>query len=124
MSTTLDASFLRTVVLVTSFRGDDLHRAQAALLIIGLQIGEFDAGLLPAEICGDDTHLAGIACGSLVAQKLIEACGRVKSSSALANGRKVNLYRIAANRESTVRTWLARHGYQDHAPDFQTQLAI
>lgn len=124
MSTKLDAEFLRNVVLVASFRGDDLHRAQAALLLIGLQVGEFDAGMLPAELCAGDPHLSGIACGSLAAQRLIECCGRVKSSSPLANGRKVNLWRVPAGRESTVRAWLARRGYSDRVPEWQTKLAI
>lgn len=52
MSTTLDSSFLRSVILVSSFRGDDINRAQAALLLIGLHLQDFTAGHLPKEICG------------------------------------------------------------------------
>lgn len=105
-----------------------MHRAQAALLLIGLQRLDFDAGMLPAELTTradgtPDVHLAGMACASLCAQKLIVGVGRVKSSSELANGRKVNLWRIPADRVATVRTWLARHGYQDTVP-IQPELAL
>lgn len=112
MSTTqLDPELLRTVIIATSFRGDAMARCQAALLMIGLRGLDFDAGIIPGEICNGDQHLAGMACASLCAQKLIESVGRVRSSNALANGRKVNLWRIPANKVNVVRTWLARHGY-------------
>ena len=98
-----------------------MHGAQAALLLIGLQGIDFDAGMLPGEICGDDVHLAGMACASLCAQKLIEGVGRVKSSSPLANGRKVNLWRITNAQKA--RTWLARNGFTDQVPA-QTEMAL
>ena len=120
---TLSTDVLRNVILVSSFRGDDLHRAQAALLLIGLTGIDFDAGMLPGEICGADVHLAGMACASLCAQKLIVGVGRVKSSSPLANGRKVNLWRIPSDRITTVRTWLSRHGYTDTPSQQEMQLA-
>ena len=118
---TLSTDVLRNVILVSSFRGDDLHRAQAALLLIGLTGIDFDAGMLPGEICGDDVHLAGMACASLCAQKLIVGVGRVKSSSPLANGRKVTLWRIT--NAALARTALARWGYLDTPSQQEMQLA-
>lgn len=120
--TTLEPELLRNVVLASSFRGADIDRACAALLLIGLRGIDFDAGMLPGEICGDDAQLAGMACASLCAQKLIVGVGRVKSSSPLANGRKVNLWRIPADRISTVRTWLARRGIA--FPQSQMELSL
>jgi len=124
MSTTLDASFLRAVVLTTSFRGSAMKSAQAALLIIGLRKQDFCAADMPAEICDGNRHLAGCATGSLIAIGLLEVVGRKKSPDVRAKGRKLDVLRIPAEKVSTARTWLARHGYQDHAPTFQTQLAI
>lgn len=109
----LHPEFLRNVILVSSFRGDDHHRICAALLLIALKLPEIDAGMVPAEICGHSKTALGIATGSLIAQNLLEVCGRVRSSSPSANGRKVNRIRIPAGRLSTVQTWLARHGYKD-----------
>lgn len=111
MSTQLDAGFLRMVILATGFRGDVMARCQAAFLMILLRGGDADAGCIPGEIANGDQYLAGMACASLRAQGLIEGVGRVKSSSPLANGRKVNLWRIPAAKVNTVRTWLARHGF-------------
>ena len=124
MSTTLSPDFLRNVILVSSFRGDDHHRICAALLIIGLRGQEFDAGMVPAELCGDSQTALGIATGALIAQNLLEICGRVRSSSVKANGRKVNALRVPANRYATVKAWLSRHGYIDTAPAQQTELTL
>ena len=123
MSTTLSNDFLRTLVLVHGFRGEAIDRACAGLLLMGLRGIDFDAGMLPGEICGDDPHLAGMPCASLCAQKLIVGVGRVKSSSPLANGRKVNLWRIPSDRTNAARTWLDRHGI-DATPQDQLSLAI
>lgn len=124
----LSPEVMRNIILVASFRGDDLHRAQAALLLIGLQGVDFNAGELPGELCTKpdgtpDAHIAGMACASLAAQNLIVGIGRVRSSSPLANGRKVNLWRIPSDRVATARTWLARHGYSDKFPA-QAELAL
>lgn len=115
--TTLDNSLLRSIILASSFRGSDFTRCQAAFLMILLAGIDADAGMLPQEVCMNsqtnepDPHLAGMACASLCSQKLIESVGRVRSSSPLANGRKVSLWRIAPNKRQTVLTWLSRHGY-------------
>ena len=129
MSTALTAEVLRNVVLVSSFRGTDLDRCQAAfLLILRLQVTA-DAGMIPAETLTNsktgqfDPQLAGMACASLVAQRLIESVGRVRSSSPLANGRKVNNYHIPADRQATVRTWLARRGYLTETQQQELKLA-
>lgn len=109
----LHPDFLRAVVLVSSFRGDDHNRICAALLLIGCKLATFDAGMVPAELCGHSKTALGIATGSLLAQGLLEVCGRVRSSSPAANGRKVNQIRIPEGKLGAVQTWLSRHGYKD-----------
>jgi hypothetical protein len=124
----LDPTLARAIILATSFRGAAMHRCQAALLMIGLNGLDFDAGMLPGEIATKDdgtpdAQMAGMACASLASQGLLEAVGRVRSSNPLANGRKINLYRIPAAKVTTVRTWLQRHGYPAGQNE-QTALAI
>ncbi len=119
---TLHPEFLRNVVLVASFRGDDHSRICAALLLIGKKLPEYDAGMVPAELCGHSKTALGIATGSLIAQGLIEVCGRVRSSSPSANGRKVNQIRLKQGRLNAVNTWLARHGYKDAETPSQMEL--
>lgn len=118
----LHPDFLRNVVLVASFRGDDHDRICAALLLIGCKLPTFDAGMVPAEFCGHSKTALGIATGALIAQNLLEVCGRVRSSSPSANGRKVNQIRIPEGRLGAVKCWLARHGYQD--PESPAQMAL
>jgi hypothetical protein len=124
---TIAPSLLRSIIVASSFRGDDMHRCQAAFLMILLTGIDADAGMLPQEVCMNsqtnepDPHLAGMACASLCSQKLIESVGRVRSSSPLANGRKVSLWRIAPGKHQTVRTLLSRWGYA--SPDSPTQLS-
>lgn len=113
MSTTLDAQFLRAVVLMTGFRGGkDMRRTQAALLLIGLRGVDYTAADLPAEITNGNKHLAGAATGSLIAIGLLEVVGRVKSPDPRAKGRKLDVLRIPAPKWSTAKNWLASNGYQ------------
>jgi len=107
----LTPEFLRTVIIVSGFRGDDMARAQAALLMIGLHQQDFTAGHLPKEICGESKSLAGCATGALISMGLLEVVGRVKSPNPDANGRKCNLLRIPGDKVNTARTWLRLRGY-------------
>ena len=125
MSTTLDASFLRAVVVMTGFRGHAMKSAQAALLMIGLRGHTFTAADLPGEVTGGSRHVAGAATGALISIGLLECVGRVKSPHENAKGRKLDLLQIPAAKYSTARTWLSANGYQDHAPQMQqTEMAI
>lgn len=123
MSATLSPDFLRAVILTVGFRGDAMHSACAALLLIGLRGETFSGADLPAEITQGSKTLAGCACGYLTAAGLVECVGRIKSPHPDAKGRRVNLLRIPADRVATARVWLARHGYQDYAPA-QAELAL
>lgn len=123
MTTQLDRGFLSAIILTTSFRGDDMARAQAALLLIGLAQKEFTAGHLPKEICGDSKSLAGCATGALLTAGLIVPIGRVRSPNPDANGRKCNLLTVPDDKKPLARLWLARHGYQDHV-EIQTEIAV
>lgn len=105
-----DPSLMRAILLSVSFLGNDMSRVQGAFLMVLLR-GDADAGVLPSELFNGDLHLAGMACASLRAQGIIESVGRVKSSNPLANGRRVSLWRIPANKVNTARTWLSRNGY-------------
>lgn len=122
MSTQLDAGFLRNVVLVASFRGDDHDRICACLLMLAKRLGTIDAGMVPADLCGNSKTALGIATGALLAMNLLEVCGRVRSSSPLANGRRVNALRIATGRMNAVNHWLQSRGYTDEQN--QLEMAI
>jgi len=111
--TQMHAEFLRQIVLVSSFRGDDVDRVSAGLLLIGLGSATFNAGDLPGELVGDSKTLAGIATGRMIATGLLEVVGRVRSSSPLANGRKVNQLRVNPLKVTQARNWLAARGYTD-----------
>ena len=121
--TTLDPSFLRALVIMSGFRGNAMKSAQAGLLMIGLRGGDFSGADLPAELTNGSKHLAGAACGALLAQGLIESVGRIKSPHESAKGRKLNLYRIPAPKWNTARTWLARNGFPA-TEEAQQSLAI
>jgi len=122
MSTTLDAQFLRAVVLVTAFKPEPMKRAQAALLLLGLTGQDFTAAELPGEITGGSKHLAGAATGALVSEGLLDVVGRVKSPNPNAKGRKLDVLRIASGKWQTARTWLRVNGVE--VPEEKEQLEI
>lgn len=103
--------FLRAIILKTAFKPEPLRRAQAALLYVALEGETFTADLLPGEIVGDDTKLAGCAVGSLATMDLIQRVDRVKSPAKSRNGAWVNRWRLAEGRMATAKTWLTRHGF-------------
>lgn len=123
MSTTLDPAFLRALVLMTGFRGNAMKSAQAALIMLGLRGLDFSGADLPGELTNGSKHLAGAACGALLAQGLIESCGRIKSPHPNAKGRRLNVYRIPADRWNTARAWLRANGFQETEAE-QQSLAI
>lgn len=106
MSTTLDPSFLQAVALCTAFKPEQTKRAQAACLYIGLRGLDFTGADIPEEITGGDMHVAGIATGCLSSIKLLEVVARVKSPKENAKGRKLNVFRIPANRVAAAKAWL------------------
>ena len=108
-TTTLEPSFLRSVVLMTMFSPKRMTRCQAALLMLGLNGGEFTAAALPGEITEGNRHVAGAATGSLVATGLITVTGRVKSPLPNAKGRKLDLLRVTCI--GTAKTWLRANGF-------------
>ena len=117
-TTTLDASFLRAVVLLTSFRPRPMERAQIALLTIGLTGIEFTADIIPGELRtrpdgAPDTHISGCAAGGLASIGLLQSTGRIKSPDPAAKGRKLDVWRIPADRYATARAWLLAHGVDD-----------
>ena len=108
--TTLDAQFLRAIVLMTDFKQKESARAKSALLALAVAGLDFTAADLPAEIANGDIHITGAACGALVSEGLIVAVGRRKSPDPKAKGRKLNVYRLAAGKFNTVRAWFAAQG--------------
>ena len=109
MTTTLDPSFLRAVCLLVSFKPKAMIRAQAALLLIGLQHPEFTAADLPAEVVVNK-HISGAATGALIAQGLLQVCGRVKSTHPSAKGRKLDLLQLRSR--ELARAWLRANHIQ------------
>jgi hypothetical protein len=104
ITTTLDPSFLRSVVAMTMFTPKRMLRCQAALLMVGLGGGEFNATALPGELTEGNKHVAGAATGSLVATGLLTVTGRIKSPLANAKGRKLDTLRLTSI--ETAKTWL------------------
>lgn len=121
MTTTLEPSFLRAVVLMSGFRGNAMKQAQAALLMIGLRGLDFTGADLPSDVTNGSRHIAGAAVGSLVAIGLLEVVGRVKSPNPDAKGRKLDLLRIPAVKRSTAKTWLNANGFTD-IPEAQADI--
>jgi len=107
----MSADFFRGVLLKVAFKPEPLRRAQAALLYVALEGKTFTADVLPGEITGGDTTLAGCAVGSLATMRLIERVERVKSPAKSRNGAWVNVWRLASGRVETVKTWLGRQGF-------------
>ena len=108
-TTTLDPSFLRSVVAITMFKPERMRRCQAALLMFGLAGGEFTAAALPGEITEGNRHVAGAATGSLVATGLLTVTGRIKSPLPNAKGRKLDVLRLTCI--ETAKTWLRANGF-------------
>ena len=108
MTTTLDSSFLRAVILMCGFQDKPMKNAQAGLLLIGLKQPEFSAADLPAELGGK--HLSGAATGALVSTGLVTVIGRIKSPHKSAKGRRVDVLRVT-NREK-AKTWLRSNGIE------------
>jgi hypothetical protein len=109
-STTLDPAFLRAVVLLCAFKPSQMVRAQSALLLIGLQQREFTAAELPEEIVQGNKHISGAACGALVSLGLLEVVRRQKSPDPLANGRKLDVFRIPPQHVGRAKAWLKANG--------------
>ena len=110
--TTLDAQFMRAVVLLCGFKPKPMVRAQAGLLLIGLQGGDFTAASLPAELGGK--HLSGAATGALVSTGLLTVVGRMKSPNPDAKGRKLDILRITSR--ETARAWLRANDVSEPLP--------
>lgn len=108
MTTTLESSFLRAVCLMVAFKPEKMVRAQAALLLIGLEHAEFTAADLPGEITEGSRHIAGASCGALVAMELLTVTRRIKSPDPKAKGRKLDVFTLASRERA--RAWLRSNG--------------
>lgn len=117
-----DTSLMREIVLCASFRGELFHSTCAALLMVGLAGDDFTAAILPKEVTQGDIHVSGLATKALIKMGLVEKIGYVASPNKDAKGRPVCLLRIPANKVSTVRTYLSRHGYSIPSESMQLNL--
>jgi hypothetical protein len=107
----MNEDFLRAVLLKVAFKPEPLKRAQAALIYVALRGLPFTADVLPKEITGDDTKLAGCATGSLATMGLIQSVGRVKSPAESRNGAWVNQWALCGDKRATAKIWLSRNGF-------------
>lgn len=114
---TLDVSFLRSVLLQVSFKADEMKKAQAALLLIALERGTVMATDIPREIVGDSEHRAGAACGALVSINLLRVKARVKSPDVRAKGRKLNIFAIPYGRRRVAMAWLRANNFNPRVAD-------
>lgn len=124
MSTTLDASFLRAVTLMVAFKPERMKRAQATLLYMGLQGGDFTAAELPAEVTEGNKHVAGAATGALVAMQLLAVVGRCKSPDPAAKGRKLDILRLPSDKIGTARAWLSANGFPPSTENCQSEMKL
>lgn len=112
MSTTLDPSFLRAIVLKVAFHPEPLRRAQAAIIYAALEAVSFTADeVLCGELTNGDTKISGICVGSLASMGLLERVGRCKSPAPSRNGAWVNVWRLAAGKLETAKTFLTRNQF-------------
>lgn len=109
----LDVDFLRAIVLMDGFKGQPLRRAQACLLRIALRHGRVMGSDIPAEITNGSLHMAGAACGGLLAQNLLIAIGREKSPIKAAHGRKLNVFTIPEGRAGAAEAWFRANGFTE-----------
>ena len=116
MTTTLDAQFLRAVVLMTGFKPHRMQRVQAALLMLGFQGQDYTAADIPDELTEGSKHIAGAATGALVGTGLLKVVGRIKSPEAKAKGRKLDVLRLAS--VETAKAWLRANGFE--IPDLKS----
>jgi hypothetical protein len=116
--------FSRELCLIAGFRGEAFHSVQASMLLIGLRGLDFSAADIPRELTGGDKHVSGLATKGLLKMGLIEKVGYIPSPNKDAKGRPVLCLRIPADKVSTARTWLSRHGYQDSLPATQTEMVL
>jgi hypothetical protein len=93
---------------MVAFKPEKMVRAQAALLLIGLERSEFTAADLPGEIAEGSKHIAGASCGALVAMELLTVTRRIKSPDPKAKGRKLDVFTLT-NRTKAM-AWLDANG--------------
>lgn len=117
--TTLNAQFLRAVVLLCGFKPRRMVGAQAGLLLIGLRGQDFTAADLPGELGGK--HLSGAATGALISEGLLTVVGRIKSPNVAAKGRKLDVLRVTSI--LTAKSWLRANGV-DEPQEFNGQLEL
>ena len=108
----MNADFLRAVVVMTAFKPHPMLNAQAALLAFALRGEDFTARQIPGEITNGNTHIAGAASGSLVAQGLITVVARVKSPDPRAKGRKLDVFRLATGKLGTAKAWFKANQFE------------
>ena len=118
-----DVSFLRSLILMVNFKGESVNAVAAALPLIGLRGEDFTAASLPREITQGDIHVSGAATRMLLTMGLVEKVGYIPSPNKDAKGRPVCLLRIPANKVTTARVWLQRHGISA-TPTEQLSLAV
>jgi hypothetical protein len=114
MSTTLDAQFLKAVVLLTGFKPEKMRRCQAALLMIGFAGKDYSAADIPAELTDGSRHIAGAATGALVSIGLLNVIRREQSPDPKAKGRKLDILRLADI--GKAKAWLRANGFKDEIP--------
>jgi hypothetical protein len=124
MTTTLDPNFLVAVLQISGFKKEKMFPAQAALLHLALLGRDFTAADLPGEVTAGSRHLAGAACGALVAQGYLIAVDRIKSPDPKAKGRRLDVFRLAPGKRGTVITWLSRNSLPVPQSGDQMGLAI
>ena len=106
MNSTLSPDFLVAASLQAGFKPNPTLDCRCALLRLALTQETFTGADLSDDLTGGNPTMAGCAVGSLVSWGLIEACGRVKSPKPNANGRKVDVLRLAEGKRGAAIAFL------------------
>ena len=94
------------VLLIVSFKPDEMDRCMSFLLLVALERGTVRADELPGELVGDSKHRSGAACGALVSLGLLRVKERIPSPDPKAKGRRLNVYVVPHGRRRTVMAFL------------------
>lgn len=124
MSTTLEPDFLLACIRMSEFKRRLTLGVTAGLLALALRGRDFTAAELPGELTQGSRHVAGACTGRLVAMGLLVVVDRVKSPDKRAKGRRLDVFRAAQGKRSTILTWFEENGLPTPVVREQQEMAI
>ena len=102
-------SLLAAIVCAVAFKGKQMERIQASLVMLAMTGQDVCATDVPDDISENDTHLPGMAIGHLIQANVLTVVGRRTSPDPKARRRKLNVLRIT--NLGIGKAWLHGHGF-------------